>query len=466
MPSERLLRRRRCWVPAALLGFVLPLLGAPSLGWAEKPNEPPFFAIQNARIVTGTGQVIEGGTIVVSNGLIAGVGAQVTIPSEAWVIDGTELTVYPGLIDALGDLGLKGGAPPAPNAGRAGGPPAGGSRQREPAAKGPEDRPSTTSWKCAADEIKTDDKRLESWRNAGFTSAVTVPREGILPGQAAFINLAGERPREMVVETPVALKTSLDPPGGFRSFPGSLFGVMAYLKQVFADADHYKTAWSIYGANPNGVERPTYDRSLEPLIRAKTDGWPVLIPAQWSKEIKRAIKLGDELGVQTVIYGGHQGYDALDVLKEKKVPVLVSLEWPEPSKDADPEAEESLRVLRLRDRAPSTPAAFQESGIQFAFYSGGLKNPKDIIKKAGKAVDAGLSKDAALQALTQNAADIFGVGDRLGSLSKGKIANLMVTDGDLFDEDTKVKLVFVDGRKYPVRESDMPEGPMPGRGSN
>jgi len=265
----------------------------------------------------------------------------------------------------------------------------------------------------------------------------------------------------MVVETPVALKTSLDPPGGFRSFPGSLFGVIAYLRQVFADADHYETAWSIYQANPNGVERPTYDRSLEPLVQAKAERWPVLIPAQWSKEIKRAIKLGDEMGVQTVIYGGHQGYAALDVLKENDVPVLVSLEWPEAPKDADPEAEESLRVLRFRDKAPSTPAALHNAGVRFAFYSGGLKNPKDIIKKAGKAVEAGLAKDAALLALTQNAADIFGVGARLGSLSKGKIANLIVTDGDLFVEDTKVKMVFVDGRKYTVRESDMPERPMP-----
>jgi imidazolonepropionase-like amidohydrolase len=466
MPSEQALRRWHRWLVAAILGFVIPLLGAPSLGIAEKPNEPPFFAIQNARIVTGTGQVIESGTIVLVKGLISEVGARVTIPPEAWVIDGAGLTVYPGLIDALGDLGLKAGGPTGNGAGRGAGPPSGGMRQRRPAAKGPEDRPATTSWKCAADELKTEDKRLESWRSAGFTSAVTVPSEGILPGQAAIINLAGERPRDMVIQTPVALKATLDPAGGFRSFPGSLFGVMAYIKQVFADADHYETHWRIYEANPSGIARPHYDRSLEPLVRAKSEGWPVLIPGQWSKEIKRAIKLGEEIGVQTVVYGGHQGYDALDVLKEKKIPVLVSLEWPEASKDADPEAEESLRVLRFRDKAPSTPAAFQKAGVKFAFYSDGLKNPKDILENARKAIEAGLSKDDALKALTQNTADIFGVGDRMGSLSKGKIANLMVTDGDVFNGETKVKMVFIDGRKYTVRESDMPERPMPGRGSN
>ena len=98
------------------------------------------------------------------------------------------------------------------------------------------------------------------------------PMEGILPGQAAFINLAGERPREMVIETPAALTIRLEGVGG-RSFPGSLMGVIAYVKQIFLDADHYDAAWSVYETNPLGLERPTYDRSLEPLVEALVSTW-------------------------------------------------------------------------------------------------------------------------------------------------------------------------------------------------
>jgi imidazolonepropionase-like amidohydrolase len=380
-------------------------------------------------------------------------GAQAAIPPEAWVIDGEGLTVYPGLIDAMGDLGLK-ATPSGPPGVAPGGPP---QRSRnQTVSHGPEDRPGTSSWKNAADELETADSRLESWRNGGFTSAVSTPMEGILPGQAAFINLAGERPREMVIETPVALTVRLESMGG-RSFPGSLMGVIAYVKQIFLDADHYGAAWSVYEANPLGLERPTYDRSLEPLIQAKAEKWPVLIPGHWAREIARAVGIGKQLGVSTVVYGGHQGHGAAELLKAENVPILVSVKWPEKSKDGDPEEDVPLRTLRFWDQATSTPAALQKAGVRFAFYSDGLKSPKEIFASVRKAIEAGLSQEAALAALTLGPAEIFGVADRLGSLEKGKIANLVVTDGDLFGEETKVKMVFIDGRRYNIRETEMPE---------
>jgi imidazolonepropionase-like amidohydrolase len=413
----------------------------PALAAAEKPNQPPYFAIRNARLVTATGEAIEKGTIVLAKGLIIDVGPQATIPPEAWVIDGEGLTVYPGLIDAMGDLGLK-EAPSGPSNQR-------GGNQRPPS-HGPEDRPATTSWKKAADELETKDERIESWRNGGFTSAVTSPLDGILPGQAAFINLAGERAREMVVETPAALTIRLENVGG-RDFPNSLMGVFSYVKQIFLDADHYDAAWSVYRKDPTGLERPTYDRSLQPLVEAKAQKWPVLIPGHWTKEIARAVRLGDTLGVNAVVYGGHQGHGSAELLKNENVPILVSVKWPEPSKDADPEADVPLRMLRFWDQAPSTPAALQKAGARFAFYSDGLDNPNEIIANIRKAIEAGLTKEAALTALTMGPAEIYGVADRLGSLETGKIANLAVTDGDLFDEETQVKMVFIDGRKYNIR---------------
>ncbi|MBI2956463.1 MAG: amidohydrolase family protein [Acidobacteria bacterium] len=444
--------------PAVLL--LAALLLAPQVAPAqrsdEQPSPPRYFAIRNARLVPVSGPVIERGTIVLANGLIAALGPEAAIPPEAWVMEGEGLTVYPGLIDTLTNLALP--APPAAGA------PAGAEQAmpqaaRQPIAHGPEDRPGTTSWENAADELKPDDKRLEDWRKAGFTSVVTVAERGIFPGQAAFINLAGERANEMVVKTPAALRVNLTPVGGFWSFPGSLMGVLAYIKQVFIDADHYAAAWSLYSAEPRGRERPGYDRALAPIRDAVGGGWPVLMPATWAKEIERALRLGDELGVRTIVYGAHQGYAAADALAAKKVPVLVSLKWPERAADADPEAEEPLRVLRFRAQAPSTPAALEKAGVRFAFYSDGLANPADILKNARKAIEAGLPAEAALRAFTLSAAEIYSVADRLGSLEPGKVANLVVTDGELFGEKTKVKMVFIDGRKYEVREPGRPAEP-------
>jgi imidazolonepropionase-like amidohydrolase len=180
-------------------------------------------------------------------------------------------------------------------------------------------------------------------------------------------------------------------------------------------------------------------------------------------QILRALRLSTGWKFSAAIYGGQQGYAVAAAIAAQRMPVLVNLKWPEQAKDADPEAEQTLRDLRFRDRAPSTPAALAKSGVKFAFYSGGLSGPKDIFKSIKKATDAGLSPEAALRALTVDAAEILGVGDRMGSIQTGKIANLVVTDGDLFNEKTKVKHVFVDGRWYEVHEEAKPPE-KPGEG--
>ncbi len=431
---------------------MLVVLSTAPLVAAQELNEPRFYAIQGARIVTGTGDVIEGGTIVLENGLVTGVGRNVAIPPEAWVIEGDGLTVYPGLIDSLTDLGLRsGGDEGRGRRGRSGGKQERASRET-PYSTGPEDRPGTFTWKKAADDLSHEDDRLSKWRSAGFTSALTAPTEGIFPGQAAFINLAGERGRDLVVATPAAFPVKLEDPGGFRGFPGSLMGVLSYVKQAFFDARYYGDVWAAYERDPRGRERPSYDKTLAPLAAARAEGLPVLIPGSWAKEIRRAIRIGDEAGAKTVVYGAHEGYAAVDALRETGTPVLVSAKWPTRSEDADPDAEEPLRVLKMRDQAPTTPKALEEAGVSFAFYSDGMDDPKEFLRNVSRAVEAGLSEAAAVRALSSNAAEIFGVSDRLGSLESGKIANVIVTDGGLFEEDTAVKMVFVDGRRFVIRE--------------
>ena len=418
-------------------------------------GEPEYFAIRGAKVFPVSGPPIDGATVVVSKGIITAIGRDAAIPPEAWVIDGKGLNVYPGLVDAFTDVGI----PAAPPAGGEGG----GPRRPQERANGPEDRPASTPWRSGAEEASLSDKRIETWRNGGFTTVMCAPKGGFLPGQAAVLDLAGERAGDLVVKTPVAIPLSFQTSGGFGGgFPDSLLGVLSYIHQVWLDTDWSMKAQAIYEKNPRGVARPRYDRTEATLAEALEDHALVLVPANNRVQLRRALELIERWKVSGAIYGGQMGYEVATEIAAKKVPVLVDLKWPEAEKDADPEAKPSLRTLQLRDRAPSTPAALAKAGVKFAFYSGGISAPKDILKAAKKSIDAGLAPDAALRAFTLSAAEIFGVADRLGSIENGKIANLVVTDGDLFEEKTKIKMVFVDGRRFEAHEPEKPKDPPKG----
>ncbi len=437
---------------ATLATLAVLFVAAPPL--AAQGGEPQYFAIRGATVVPVSGPRIENATVVISHGVITAVGKDATFPQEAWIIDGKGLTVYPGLFDSFTDVGLSGGAPVAGGEGAA--------HASQPISRGPEDRPGATPWRDAAGEASLGDKRVETWRSAGFTTVVSAPKGGIFPGQAAVLDLAGERNGDLVVKAPVAIPVSLVPVGNFSSFPGSLMGTIAYVRQVWLDTDWSTKAEATYEKNPRGVARPRYDRSEAALADALEDHAVVLIPANNSVQIRRSFELVDRWHVNGVLYGGQMAYEVADEIAAKKLAVLVDLKWPEADKDADPEVVPSLRTLRFRDRAPSSPAALAKAGVKFAFYSGGIAAPKDILKAAKKSIDAGLTPDAALRALTLAPAEIFGVADRLGSIENGKIANLIVTDGDLFNEKTKIKYVFVDGRRFDIREPEKPKDPPKG----
>ena len=421
-------------------------------------DEPRYFAIRNVKVVPVSGPPVEGSTVVIAKGLIAAVGKDVPIPPEAWVIDGKGLTVYPGLIDALTDVGLGAAETPgqAAGAGAGRGRPA-GPITPEMISRGPQDRPGSTPWVDAADELNVGDKKIETWRSGGFTTALTAPKAGLFPGQGALIDLAGERPRDLVVKPSATVQLTLNGPGGFFGFPGSLMGSISYIRQVFLDEEQDVAAQSVYGNNARGNERPEYDRVLRALEAASRAGEPVLIPATTPPQILRAIWLAEKIKARPFLYGVQQGYAVADAMAANKAVALVNAKWPEKEKDADPDAEESLRTLRIRDRAPGTPAALAKAGVLFAFYDGGLAGPKEMLKNVKKAIDAGLAPEAALRALTLSPAEIYGVADRMGSIDSGKIANLVVADGDLFNDKTKIKFVFVDGRKFEIKEPEKPK---------
>jgi imidazolonepropionase-like amidohydrolase len=429
------------------------LLCAAAALFAEVPTA---VAIHNARVVPVSGPVIERGTVIVRNGLIEAVGADVNIPADAWVIEGAGLTVYPGLIDALSNFGIPQPATPANGGGR--GAQQASTAAANPPARGPEDRPMTTSWLRAADLVKPTDRRLNSARAAGFTTAITFPTSGIFAGQGAVVDLGGETSGQMVVADNAGEYVALATTGGFGGgFPNSLMGSIAYVRQVYLDAEHYRIAKQFYAAHMRGTPRPDYDRALEGVL----DSPRVLLPATRRIDVDRMLRFADELHLQAVLYGLPEGYRSADLLKKAGTPVLVNLRWPERNREADPDEPDTLQVLQVRDRAPSTPAILAQNGVKFALYTGGIDRRADLLRALKRATDEGLTEDDALRALTLSAAEIFGVADRLGSLEPGKIANLVITKGDLFHPASEVKYVFVDGVKFEPVEEPAPANERP-----
>ena len=420
-------------------------------------------AIRNAKIVTVGGPELSKGTVVIRNGLIEAVGENVQAPADAAVVEGEGLTVYPGLVDGLSTWGMPGGAAPATGGGRgataaAPAAPTAAAATARPA-RGPEDRPLTTSWVKAADEVQPGDRRIATARAAGFTTAVAFPTRGIFAGEGAIIDLiSAEQPGEMVVAPAAGQYISLTRSGG--GFPAALMGTIAYIRQIYLDAAHYALVKEAYARDPRGMQRPAYDRALEGVLESKR----ILLPANRLVEIDRMLRFAAELKQPVILYGMQEGFrpEAVDLLKKAGVPALVSLKWPEAPRDLDPETVESLRTLQTRDQAPSAPMMLKKAGVPFALYSDGLDQARDLQRAVKKAIDAGLSREDAVRALTLSPAEIYGVADRLGSIEKGKIGNLVVTRGDIFDDRTKVEMIFVDGVKYTPPPETPPAG---GRGA-
>jgi imidazolonepropionase-like amidohydrolase len=412
------------------------------------------YAITNARIVTVSGPVIERGTVVIRDGLIAAVGANVAAPADARLIDGTGLSVYPGLIDASTSLGIPQPSPtatPTPGGGGGGG---GFGQLRAQSFLSVPNSPQPPGLQpevMVEDFIRPGGEQIEAARNVGITTALSVPRTGIWMGQSALINLAGDTPQQMIVRSPVAMHVGFTPLRA-GTFPNSLLGVFAALRQSLLDAQRYREAQQIYERSPRGVRRPDQNRSLAALLPVLDGTMPVVMYADREREITRALDLAQEFKLKSIIAGGMEADKVAGRLRESKVPVLLSLNFPRRTTAALPEADpEPVRVLRERVEAPKTAGRLAAARVAFAFQSGGLTNITELSANLQRAIENGLSRDDALKALTASPAEILSVSDRLGSIEVGKIANLTVTRGDLFDRNRQVTHVFIDGRQIDLR---------------
>ncbi len=384
-------------VAGSALALAGPLVAPLGAQLASQRAIPSTYAITNARLVPVAGPAIEKGTIVVRDGLIAAVGATVRPPADARVIDGTGLTVYPGLIDAYSSVGMTaaggqargaaggGGAPAAMLAALGGGQPqanaAGARNSNYPAGLQPE--------VTAVGELKVDAETFAGPQSAGITAALTAPSSGIFQGQSAFVTLGSGDATSLVVKAPVSQNVGFTPlrNGGY---PNSLMGVFASLRQMLLDAQHYRDEQRAYGTNPRGMRRPEYDASLEALVPVVNGTQPVIMQASTKREIERALALAKEFGLKLVVAGGSEAYEVADQLKAANVPVLLSLNFPRraaaASADADPDP---VRLLRERVQAPKTPGQLAKAGVTFAFESGGLSTWSDFLGNAQRAVEDG-----------------------------------------------------------------------------
>ncbi len=425
-----------------LFAIALLALGLASALNARAQTRGDVFALTNARIVTVSGAAIEKGTIVVRDGLIESVGADARVPADARIIDAAGLTIYPGVFDALMGPGSSVQATRGPGA-------------PQPAQTAPASSSSYPAGlqaeKDIVDDLRGGDAQFEAVRNAGFTSGLMAGREGIFAGRSAVVNLAGETVSGMVIRDNVGQHFFYRTLGQ-GTYPNSLIGTFAVFRQMLLDAKRLQNLQKAYAANPRGMKRPESDRTLEALFPVINGSMPVVFNVNSEIEIIRSLDLAKEFGIKAIIAGGQESWKVADRLKSMDVPVLLSLNYPKRTAAASPDADpEPLETLRLRADVPKGAGVLAQKGVRFAFQSGGA-SPADFFANALKSTENGLSKEAAVRAMTLSAAEIFGVSDRLGSIEPGKIANLTVTRGEILGKDRSVTHVIIDGRIFEQKE--------------
>jgi imidazolonepropionase-like amidohydrolase len=409
-------------------------------------QEAPFsYAITGARIVPVSSAPIENGTVVFSGGVITAVGGNIPVPSGAITIAGKGMTVYPGLIDMGSSAGLE-----APTIGRAENPQT--TEDIERVKRETLLRPHLR----AADYMNPAAAGLARAAEAGITAILATPASDGIRGQSALVvtsigadqpqigALADDRRGPLVVRTPVALHVGIaGSPAGGDAYPNSLMGIIAFNRQAFLDAQWYQQA-----------KTKAYSPAMEAMQPAIAGRLPVAFRASTARDVSRALDMARMFKLDPIITGAREIESVTADIKSANARVIYSLNFPTRRPSLAPDADEPLSVLRDRANAPKGPATLDKAGILFAFESAGLSEFKDFVKNAQKTVASGLPKDAAIRALTLNAATLAGAADRLGSLDKGKIANLVVTDGDLFEEKTAIKHVFVNGRPITLPPAD------------
>lgn len=441
-------------------GLVLPASGAAQ--FTEVPP-PAAYAIQGATVVRPDGPRLEGVTVVIRGPLIEAMGADVEIPADALLLPGDSVFVYPGLVDAEGGVAYEF-------------PEQDFDRSRIESWDPPRELQGFLPQRRVLDHLELDGDDLESQRRKGVVAAAVHPADALMPGRGTLLLFRpdAEEAWQMVV-TP-----TLGPVMAFRSgrgvYPSQLFGLMAFFRQQFADAERQARLSAAYRQNPHGMSTPAWDPAFEVIRDVQSGAASVFFRADLDEDIRRALRLGDELGFSPIIVGGDEAWKLAPELARRNVPVLVSLDFPVPERwdptedegdeaEAEPPPEEEGPAApdqepaqQAQEEEPDDPAVWRErkrlediyanaaklaeAGVRFALTSGG--GGADLIDGARKAIEYGLPRDVALRALTTAPAEIYGV-PYLSSVDPGYPATFIVTDKPLFDDGARVLYGFVEG---------------------
>src|SRR5690554_452918 len=392
------------------------------------------YVITNATVFTGTGP---GATldIIIKNGLIEAVGKNLKPPLDAQEIKGDSLFVYPGFIDVAGNAGVK---TPA--------------TLERPSNMNPSDPPPhiagitpyvdvLNSWEPSAED-------LDTWRKTNITMVNLIPNgEGMLPGKTATV-LAGHKGSSNILASSTGMFAKFEAIRGL--YPGTTLGVMAKWRELYQNAELAEKHQSLFASN-KGIVRPEKDLVLEAFFPVIDQAVPVIFKISDELELRRALTLQREKGFKAIITGVNEGASLIPAIKEAKAQVVLSANLPEDKaskkeiKGASEEVKANLeRVQAAYKNSLELASVFEKEGIPFAFTTLDLQKG-NFLKNIRLMVENGLSEEAALAALTINAARILGQDQLAGTIEKGKLANLVITTDSLFKNESEVKQVFVDG---------------------
>ena len=412
-----------------------------------RKQTPSVHAFTNCKIIPSPGKGLEKGILVIRDGIIEAVGKEGKIPEDARVWDLRGMWIYPGFIESYSELGM----PREPEPKKESDSQFPITSYQLPVRGAPHWNPNVLPHQEGIELFFPDTNRAKSMREQGFTSSLSVPAKGIFKGMSLLVNLGEGKASELVVQPRVAQHLSLKP-SREDDYPNSLMGVIALIRQTFYDADWYEKSLLAYEKNPR-LKRPERNTALEALVGARRDV-PLLFVMEASDEFNflRANEIAKEFSIPLILLGSGREYKRLEAIRKTGRGVILPVKFPDPPSVEIPEDALQLTLQELRhwDEAPENPGRLEKAGIPFAFTSWGLKDEGKFLEEMRKAVERGLSREGALRAMTMTPALFFGVEDKLGSLETGKIANFVVTDGDLFEKKTKIREVWIDGKRYEV----------------
>ncbi len=414
-------------LPGLALGQTAPVEGL-------RDNTPGVHALVGARVVVAPGRVLEEATLVIRDGLIEAVGPGVQPPADArvWTLEG--LTLYPGFIDPYAKVGMP--------------------------AEVPEEERGAVHWNPqvrafvdAAAVFEPDEAEGRALRAQGFGAAMVVPRNGMFRGQTAAVSLGNGAAGHQVLRTGITQSVTLQRDRAMgRGYPTSAMGAISLIRQTLLDAEWYGRAQAAYERDPRGLRRPETNTALAALAPALGGDKPLLFETEDAEELLRALRLSEEFPITPWLRGSGYEYQILDALEGLRAPLLLPVAFPDPPQVERPEEALSVSLAALRHwhLAPENPARLAATGMEFAFTPDGLEDPGHFLPNVRKAVQRGLAPETALAALTTTPARLLGIQRTHGTLEAGKVASLLVVEGDVFQEDAVVREAWVDGERFEV----------------